>query len=404
MSEWGEAAEIFAREVAGELGLPDFVYDPVVVDNDELSDGLLAVRDRGLILQSKARDPSKADSPARAESWIRKQIEGASRQYRGTRKRLEQLGPHTLTSRRGFEREFAAQMEWRGVVIIDHPSVPADLVFDATDDLLVVTLRDWYALNAMIRSSRGVIDYVVRALQTGDSASLGEEYRRYDALASADLRACRRAGGTRVPDLPPKALSSYQIKYLELLREWVDEDIAVVANGPLSWSDPDHYRKAVELLDCIPALRRVQIGESLVDLARTASDAGVARGRTVIPRPGIGQIVALCDIGSNWEKDQFEAFMYSLMRVRHDEFQSSLPDAGPTLMFGRLAGFEDGVLRTWGYIEGVDLDEIPSEVRWSIIEDHGTFQGSRIVDPTRSPRNAPCPCGAGAKYKRCHGR
>jgi len=38
--------------------------------------------------------------------------------------------------------------------------------------------------------------------------------------------------------------------------------------------------------------------------------------------------------------------------------------------------------------------------------DHGWAAapaGDNGVDP-RTPRNAPCPCGSGKKYKHCHGR
>lgn len=75
---WGPASEEAARRYAADLGVPDFVYDPVTLSKGnarrEVSDGLLISQGRGVILQSKARDPGAPPDSSRLTAWAQKQI------------------------------------------------------------------------------------------------------------------------------------------------------------------------------------------------------------------------------------------------------------------------------------------------------------------------------------------
>ena len=90
----GSLVEEYARRIAGGLGVPDFVYRPVVVTRGsrrrEISDGLLVAGNDGLILQTKSRERTTglSDSPDRAERWCRKEANTAKSQSRGTRREL----------------------------------------------------------------------------------------------------------------------------------------------------------------------------------------------------------------------------------------------------------------------------------------------------------------------------
>lgn len=76
---YGKKREREVREIAGRLGVSDFVYfaPPMSKGNAQrevAGDGLLLVGDRGAILQVKTRDPIAGvnDSADRVESWVRK--------------------------------------------------------------------------------------------------------------------------------------------------------------------------------------------------------------------------------------------------------------------------------------------------------------------------------------------
>lgn len=80
---WGTRQEKYARHLAADLGVADFVYHPTTVSTGqrtrEISDGLLISGESGLILQVKARTPDAAsgDDPERAGRWLRKNATAA---------------------------------------------------------------------------------------------------------------------------------------------------------------------------------------------------------------------------------------------------------------------------------------------------------------------------------------
>ncbi len=220
MSRDGIESEAEAREIAGDLGLPDFVYVPADEKKGgatrEVSDGLLVCNGSGLILQVKTRKKD-TDEPSRAESWIRKKVKEGLGQARGTRRRLAMSKIGTFRSLRGYDLELSAVAPWLSVVIVNHPSIPAGLVIDAVDDAIWMSLDDWYGLNERLLSTKAVIAYVARAVASGINPSLGMEEARYDLLAEAD----QLAPGPGFPLLPRRSFTEEELKRVNLYGELV---------------------------------------------------------------------------------------------------------------------------------------------------------------------------------------
>ncbi len=127
----GKDAEKRAREIAALFGVPDFVYKPLLERKGsahrEISDGMVICGEDGLIMQVKARQTPRQDTPARAEQWIRKVAKAGRRQAEGTRRRLAQSSAVTFTSLRGYTRTLHAVNGWPAVVVIDHPFASAPI-------------------------------------------------------------------------------------------------------------------------------------------------------------------------------------------------------------------------------------------------------------------------------------
>jgi hypothetical protein len=143
-STQGQVIEDYARRLAGGLGVPDFVYEPLLRQrrgrNREVGDGLLVAGKDGLIIQVKSRTQSKAllDQPGKAASWCHKHGIEAQRQGNGTRRTLLSEAVR-VRSLRGFERTLPDATCWPTVVILDHPADPV-VSFEASSDTLFISL------------------------------------------------------------------------------------------------------------------------------------------------------------------------------------------------------------------------------------------------------------------------
>jgi hypothetical protein len=221
----GEQAEQHAREIAGYLGVPDFVYHPILerkgATQREISDGMVICGDEGLIMQVKARDAPERDTHARAEQWVRKNAESARRQADGTRRRLAQSPAITFTSLRGYTRTLSSVNAWPAVVVIDHPAAPAGIELPQSTDTLWITIEDWHALHERLRSTATVIAYVQRALGSGLHPHLGDEVQRYRALAQADAAAY--GGASSVPMLPMDPLGPEETVYAAVIEDLIEK-------------------------------------------------------------------------------------------------------------------------------------------------------------------------------------
>jgi hypothetical protein len=81
----GAAAERAMQDAAASWGLPDFVMSPMVERKGsgvrEISDGLIVVGDRGLVVQVKSRD-TEPGTAEREALWLTKKIAAGGRQVR----------------------------------------------------------------------------------------------------------------------------------------------------------------------------------------------------------------------------------------------------------------------------------------------------------------------------------
>ena len=394
---WGTAAEEGARRLAADLGVPDFVYDPVQIakgqSTREVSDGMLIAGDRGLIIQTKAREPGSDGSRKAVTKWITGSAAKATSQIKGTRRTLMN-NDITVRSRRGHERHLKAGHEWPGVVLLSLEDVPDDIVVETEPNSIVMTLDDWHALHDMVLSTTAIITYVDRVIEAGIEWHLGDEEARYREFAAADLATF--GSPTSYPTLPLQRVAGLDRTHAEVLDQWINEDIALtpVGDGDTETS-PEFVRRAVEILDAIPILGRLNLGRLLVERARQSDESGEPRSGLVAPMGdgAVGTVLFFSDVEANWpDHELFERYCAAYAAVRHEQLPAIVGDR-PTLLLARLSLDNGTATRTFVFVEGQDSESaIPPEIRWSILDRHGTLtaKGARpVANVTR--RNDPLP-------------
>lgn len=402
---WGLHQEAHARELAGDLGIPDFVYLPATVQKGnawrEVSDGLLISGDAGVILQVKARDPDAAarDSPAKAAAWVEKKAAEALRQAVGTRREIERLGSITVTSLRGYERAVQSAHDWPAVVIVDHPALPTGIRLDHERTCFWTTLDDWHALHTQLRSTTHVIEYVKRALQSGLNPELGNESSRYDRLALADVTA--PGSRTSVPMLPPCLLSASQLRWASIIDGLIEE--VWTDDGIVPWQHPDEYRRIVECLDRIPPLIRVRFGRKLWSTFEDSRLSGQRRSFFAIDTSQAVRFAFTYDSIVTWrEPETFVNHVAGLAAVRQSHaLEVGADPTSATLAVGRLDSGNGLSSYAFAYVDG-DPD-VPPAVRWAIESNFGVLSTHGISKLPTPGRNDPCPCESGTKFKHCCG-
>lgn len=375
---WGTAVEDYARRPAGALGVADFVYQPALERKGsaqrEISDGVLACGDEGLILQVKARDPQAAilDSPVRAESWIRKvAVEGLA-QASGTRRRFG-LGPVDLESLRGFRRTFAGVGAWPAVVIIVHPQVP-ELMLPHEPNTMWITLDDWLGLHDRLRSTAAVIGYVSRALTSGLYPPLGREIDRYDVLAAADEAVT--GGPNSVPQLPLQSLEGEDETYSLLITEMIEQ--VWKPDGFFPWTDADQYRRIVEDLDRIPPAYRADLGRKMFDTYSKMWTAAARRSFLYLDESQNGLFLFVYETSDRWsDPEGFLAQVAAIAMTRFAQAQEAGIAPRFALGAGVLVDKVRGVSHSFCHVETAEL--LDPEIRRLIEEDFGVFDGSTIV-------------------------
>jgi hypothetical protein len=167
------------------------------------------------------------------------------------------------------------------VVIIDHPAIPEDLatpVLETRTPTVALTRRDWEFLFHQLRSSRAVIDYLVRV--AGTEARLGHEPERDYELAAADARA--EAGpvdptislrGTRVsaPLLPAAPAGSDDDEAHGMVRVMCED----IANSEIDAAEESRRLQVLAAIDQLPVTQRTALGRLLLnnlDIARDVDD------------------------------------------------------------------------------------------------------------------------------------
>jgi hypothetical protein len=262
-----------------------------------------------------------------------------------------------------------------------------------------MSLADWYGLNTIVRSTAGVIEYIRRALKSDVSVPLGQEARRYAALADVDSGSSGEP--SRVQIVPRQPVTGPDARYLDLVEEWIDADSAAGAIG-LPWRNPDHYRLAVEQIDRLPALLRVDLGHALERVAE-ASAAHAGGHSTNCFAPGVGQFIVYADTFERWASgDHVQAYLGALAAVRHEQFTACLPSPRSTVLLGHLTRVDGPAVRTFVFVDGSVTRLVLPELRWQIVKTHGIFGLHGPVPVQSLGRNDKCPCLSGKKFKACH--
>jgi hypothetical protein len=85
---------------------------------------------------------------------------------------------------------------------------------------------------------------------------------------------------------------------------------------------------------------------------------------------------------------------YYLNRVTSPAHLADLGAVAKTLLAQELDALERDAT---AWIGGTEIGDIPD------FKDIRTDPTAKFFDPPAVPRNAPCPCGSGKRYKQCHG-
>lgn len=326
----GLAAEVAVQAAAATWGLPDFVMLPSVERKGrgvrEISDGLLVVGKRGVVVQIKARE-GEPGTREKESSWVLKQLAAASKQIHGTIRRLKMQSVQMTNGRGRTVRIDSPAVAWVGVTIIEHPDPPAEVPVtreSGVTPVIALLRRDWEFLFDQLRSTHAVVAYLHRV--GGSAAVLGDEPERYYELAAADAAAVpgpvdpawERRGGRpySVPLLPAAPAGSDDDEAHTMVRIML-EDVANSLTGPDEW---EPWQTVLASLDSLPVGHRTNLGRFLLDAlsAVTTVDAGTTawRMRTFIAGPGQDQLgFAACSALTDHTRAAFSAWL----QVRHHE-------------------------------------------------------------------------------------
>jgi hypothetical protein len=296
----GYAAEAAVHDAASVWGLPDFVYRGHTRElgsgTRELGDGIVIVRDLGVVVQVKSREHA-SPSPEKERSWLEKQTAQALRQGAGTVRQL-QRGEVELTNLRGASVAVdAAAHRWVIVVVLDHPDPPVEVAppLDGVRQPAVVLLRrDWEFLFDQLKSTHAVAAYLDRVAD--ESLPLGQEPVRYYELAQADAAAppaefpAERVAAPRVvvsgPLLPMEPAASSDRSAHQVFRA-ILEDIATTRLTTAAETD---RQRVLGELDSLPVLQRAAVGrfvlEALEKVAAHGDDGVLWQLRTVAGEGG----------------------------------------------------------------------------------------------------------------------
>jgi hypothetical protein len=270
----GVAAEAAVQDAAATWGLPDFVLAPNVERKGrgvrEISDGLLVVGRRGVVVQAKTREADPR-SPEREIAWINRQISAAVKQINGTVRRLTAQEAQMINGRGRTVRVDGPSIEWVGVVIIEHSGPPQELAVVAPDGrapIVVLMRREWEFLFDQLRSTHAVVSYLHRVGEPTEL--LGTEPERYYELAAADAAATpgpvepelQGVGEPRsVPSLPAAPAGSDDSEAHGMVRIML-EDIATTAIEP---DREDARQQVLASIDSLPVGHRTELGRLLLD-------------------------------------------------------------------------------------------------------------------------------------------
>lgn len=395
-AQHGTVREKLVREIAGRLGVADFVYHAPAVSKGSGSreasgDGLLMVGDRGVILQVKARIPARAvlDSDPRVAAWIRKNASEGLKQGRGTRRELlrrqalgepiavgpvraADLPPHRKCR---FERTVTQSLgDWPIAVVVDHPKSPQlDLGFES--DAVYLTLEDWLQLNRVLRSTRAVVEYIRLVLQRRAHVRLGCEAERYRSMLGLSHDDLSQAGVDLALPRPEDVDELGTDLYRDVLDKVWPED------GIVPWQSADDYRSIVEFLDTVAPSLQSGIGRwFLQKRAAIANGQRVASGTVQL---GSDRLVYACSNKGHWRDEHDWGAEFGLLTaVRHlQALESGAGGSTVTLGAGALvsdSGAERGVAYTFVLLRGSEGSlPMPPELRSYCERQYGVHDHAR---------------------------
>lgn len=340
----GIAAEKATLTVAASWGLPDFVFDPRVVDKGnasrEIGDGTIIVEDRAVAIQVKARE-SVSDSPERAVQWAIKKVKEGAKQATGTIRSLTTEPVELFDGRGRAALVDGTALNWIRVVILEHLDDPVLTIEAEGDDgaapLIPILRRDWEFLFDHLRSTSSVVDYLFR-VASESSHRVGQEPARYFELAREDEAAAEGAPapwaielGQRpgsyplLPTAPPDhADAQGHSMYRLILEEIADAALA---------GDDGQRRRLVALIDRYPVADRAELGRLLLnylDDVSTAPGSSMWRFRRIILDEGALHLsFGTCSTFSDLHKEAFRQFA---MLRHHDLWSVAEPERSGDVM------------------------------------------------------------------------
>lgn len=340
--EHGWKVEAEVRDIAGDLGVSDFVFTSPLVSKGaakrELGDGLLIVGAAGAILQVKARDPDLAatDMSEKANRWASQQITRAVSQAKGSRREIERRlnAEETL----GVLPERVAHLpqdeaagyilpiegtvaDWPSIVVIDHPR--ADL--EVGSDCLIISKEDWLGLYQLLGSVSAMIRYAARVRDSDVGAHLGGEFDRY--MTYYEQSAARENANRADLDFLIHPTEAPE-RGFSILNELAGK--LWPADNPIRWQSPEDYRRIVQFLDEVPPGRRHIIGAGLQDLVADYANGGPSKAAIMASRKS--QLVVWCSEEGSWASlDDLGAAFGGLTLLRHQEAAGLRPELRGTL-------------------------------------------------------------------------
>lgn len=349
----GIAAETAVQDAASTWGLPDFVFAPSVERKGsgvrEISDGLIVVGNRGAIIQVKARE-AEPRSVEREELWITGQIASGLKQAVGTRRRVG-AQPIQMVNGRGRTISVSGpDIDWVGVVIIDHPSPPKALKITgstATMPHVVLLRRDWEFLFTQLKSTHAVVEYLHRV--AAPTEILGEEPHRYYELAAADAAAkpsptltpIAGKGVLRSVPLLPSAPAGND-KAHGMIRHLLEE----IATSPLGEAEQEKRQEFLASIDSLPVGHRAELGDLLLTAmaqARETPEGNVRwQFRTLLAAAGKDQLTfGVCSTLTEDTKAAFQARLILLHEDRRNRENIDTATSIGVLLTPRTDGYRD---------------------------------------------------------------
>lgn len=297
---YGEWTEKAVREMAAWGGQPDFVYRPTIIRKGaasrEVGDAMIWVGRRILVVSVKSRDISLMgeDGPSRSRRWLNKAVAKACRQIDGTVRELRTpTEPIVLVNERGVEIPWDPNLadEIYGVIAVNYTPPPNYVARISTTEVRSIALLapDWLFLNCKLWSTSSTVNYVALRVEM-PPIPLGlerdvfghvmeSEEKRQPLVLPGGLPVSGKWDEVRgrYPDRDFGAVDDH--KYARVLDAVID---GAADQNPLysSYRDPKDYLRIVEILDRIPMLERIGMGQDLLRRAREA-------GRTKTPQAGI---------------------------------------------------------------------------------------------------------------------